>query len=252
MTLSDSKWKRGKRCLWSALVLCLLAQGPVVYASEPVQLWIQSIFGSRQTHTHFKPFFDEAFSSTGRSYKTFYSNDFEALRQRCRHQHYDVIMGSYSAAMQRIEQDCGYLRVAYTVQPIHLYTRAGQSLADIRRLGIVPGIRAADVEFESVIPGGAITAPFRNHIAATLALLEGEIDALSSAPVAIQRLSPTLKDRLVIAHTFKDSGQGVVLLSPQFLASDDGEAFRQFVLSNGETSRRIYVDGMGISLWHAP
>ena len=195
MTLSNSKWKRVKRYFWSALVVSLLADVPVVSASEPVRLWIQSIFGSRQTHTHFKPFFDEAFSSTGRSYKTFYSNDFEALRQHCRHQHYDVIMGSYSAAMRRIEQDCGYLRVAYTVQPIHLYTRAGQSLADIRRVGIVPGIRAADVEFESVIPGEASTAPFRNHIAATLALLEGEIDALSSAPVAIQRLSPKLKDR---------------------------------------------------------
>lgn len=249
---SCSKCRRINRFLWLTLLLCLLAQGAVVYASEPTRLWIQSIFGPRQTHTHLKPFFDEAFSAIGRSYKTYYGNDFETLRKRCRHQHYDVIMGSYSAAMQRIEQDCAYSRVAYTVQPIHLYTRAGQSLADIRRVGIVPGVRAADVEFQSVIPGGANTAPFRNHIAATLALLEGEIDALSSSPVAIKRLSEQLKDRLVIVHTFKDSGQGVVLLSPRFLVSDEGEAFRQFILSNGETSRRIYVDGMGISLWHAP
>ncbi|WP_183409270.1 hypothetical protein [Litorivivens lipolytica] len=249
--LSDCNWGHFRRIFCGLVLACQFAVTPV-QAQEPVQLWVQSIFGSRHTATHFKPFFDEAFRQIERGYSIYYSNNFELLGRRCLQQHYDVIMGSYSAAMREIERDCGYRLVAITEQPIHLYTLMGQPLTKIGRVGVIPGIRAADMEFHSVVPASATLVPFRNHIAATMALLEGKIDALSSAPVAIQRLSPQLKNKLVIAHTFADIGRGAALLSPRFIATEEGRSFRRFVLSNGEISRRIYIEGMGISPWLEP
>lgn len=221
-------------------------------ASETVQLWVQSIFGAQQTHNHLKPFFDELFASVGRDYHPTYSNNIRALQNNCDTQGFDVVMGSYGSAMQHFERGCGYHVVALTDQDIHLYTRKGSALSEVRRVGVIPGLRASDVDLQRVLPQAYEVVPFRDHIRATVALLDGKIEGLTSSTVAIQRLAPVLKTNIHIVHTFDEKGHGVAMLSPRFFATPEGKAFRHFILSNGETSLKIYVEGMGISRWREP
>ncbi|WP_372760812.1 hypothetical protein [Litorivivens sp.] len=230
-----------------AVLLCAPA-----HSSETVQLWVQSIFGAQQTHSHLKPFFDEFFTAVGRNYRPKYGNNFPALSRTCASEKYDVVMGSYGTAMRQFERECGYHVVALTDQSIYLYTRDRSSLENIRRVGVIPGVRASEVDLRKVLPGGFVVIPYRDHIQATVALLDGDIDGLTSSSVAIKRLAPVLQDSIHIAHTFEEKGHGVAMLSPRFYATPEGQAFRHFILANGETSVQIYVEEMGISRWRSP
>ena len=251
LVLRTTAVARRQRCLVGLLVLALCL--PVTAsASDTVHLWVQSSFGAQQTHNHLKPFFDELFFTVGREYRPKYGSNIPALRSNCDTEEFDVVMGSYGTAMQQFERACGYHVVALTDQDIHLYTGKGRDLSEISRVGVIPGLRASDVNLKRVLPQTVDVIPFRDHVRATVALLDGEIDALTSSTVAIQRLAPVLKNNIQIVHTFDEKGHGVAMLSPRFFASPEGQVFRNFILSNGETSVKIYVEGMGIGLWREP
>lgn len=238
---------------WSVAILIWATCTPMTaVASGTVHLWAQSIFGAQQTHNHLKPFFDELFAAVGRDYRPTYSNNIPALLSNCDTEEFDVVMGSYGKAMQQFERACGYHVVALTDQDIHLYTGTGRDLSQISRVGVIPGLRASDVNLKRVLPQVFAVIPYRDHVRATVALLDGEIDALTSSTVAIQRLAPVLKDNIQIVHTFEEKGHGVAMLSPRFFASPEGQVFRNFILSNGETSIKIYIEGMGIGRWREP
>lgn len=238
---------------WAVVVLVWTMCMPIsAFASGTVHMWVQSIFGAQQTHNHLKPFFDELFAAVGRDYRPKYGNNIPALRSNCDTEEFDVVMGSYGTAMRQFEQDCGYHVVALTDQDIHLYARQDSDLNAITRVGVIPGLRASDVNLKRVLPHAFDVIPFRDHVRATVALLDGEIDALTSSTVAIRRLAPVLKDNIQIVHTFEEKGHGVALLSPRFYASPEGQIFRDFILSNGETSIKIYIEGMGIGRWREP
>lgn len=238
--------------LHGALMVGALSTPVSAMASGTVHMWVQSIFGAQQTHNHLKPFFDELFAAVGRDYRPKYGNNIPALRSNCDTQEFDVVMGSYGTAMRQFERACGYHVVALTDQDIHLYTRKGSELSTITRVGVIPGLRASDVDLHKVLPHAFDVIPFRDHVRATVALLDGDIDALTSSTVAIRRLAPVLKDNIHIVHTFEEKGHGVAMLSPRFYASPQGQAFRNFILSNGDTSIKIYVEGMGIGRWREP
>ena len=239
------------RCLSRTAAIFLLSSVIQSHADlnpPPVNIWGFSVYGANVTHRYVKPFYDDVFQILARPYSVVYGTDLALLQKNCETQQFDIILGSYSRAMQDFERVCKYQVVALTDQDINIYVRSETTPNEVKTLALVQGIRAGDVQMF----GNKHIVYYPNHILAVLALYRGDVDGVVSSQAGVSHLLPSLSKKLKIVFTFKEQGHAVALMSSEFFKSEDGRRFRELLLENRASSVAVFVDGMGLGTWRAP
>ena len=231
-------------------ILALCLHTIFAHADKPTKIWAQSIFGSSMTPFKMANYVDELQTESSNEVNVTYGNNYNKLYSLVETHAVDVVYISFSSVAHRLIDKYNFKIIAVADMTIGVFTIKGITLTDVKRLGYMNGSIAEDAIKTREDAKLVELVTFDSLTSMTLAMLNGDIDAMVSSNLAVKMLPEGSREKISNFQPLKKMGQCVILASPGFTESNGFGRFQQTILANHPNSKSIFVDKMGLSNWY--
>jgi hypothetical protein len=221
---------------------------------KPISVWVFNLYYTDTTLNKVREFFDYLTVETGYHFEIIVSNDSVELLRNC-HQNYPDIVVASSVVSDLVAASCRYIHIAQTFQSVELLVLKNGSLlspATVKRVGLIRGVKATEIantelaalnaEFEAVL--------YPNLWALMRQYQDDHVDSLALPHRSIL-IVQDFSEKWHSIHTFQQKGSAIVTVSA-VLDKKIQNVLRENFLANGEISKKIWQQGVGLGEFVEP